>query len=74
MMFGSTIPVSPLLVAVPFVAFVIYRLSRVGKREHFLPPGPPTIPLLGNLHVFPKLLAYHQLIFILISSLMVSNC
>ncbi|KAF8209631.1 cytochrome P450 [Mycena galopus ATCC 62051] len=28
-------------------------LRKVGSREAGFPPGPPTLPLLGNLHVFP---------------------
>ncbi|KAK7686214.1 hypothetical protein QCA50_010434 [Cerrena zonata] len=34
------------------IVWVVYRLSKVGSREPGLPPGPPTLPLLGNLHVF----------------------
>ncbi|KAJ6527187.1 hypothetical protein B0H19DRAFT_1196657 [Mycena capillaripes] len=28
-------------------------LRKVGAREAGLPPGPPTLPILGNLHIFP---------------------
>lgn len=48
------------LAAVLAVGYAIYRLSQIGKREGFLPPGPPTMPLLGNIHVFPRVLAYFQ--------------
>ncbi|KAG9118752.1 hypothetical protein FRC07_006597, partial [Ceratobasidium sp. 392] len=34
---------------------------RIGQRETHLPPGPPTIPLLGNLHIFPKTEAHLKL-------------
>jgi hypothetical protein len=34
--------------------WLIIKLMRVGKRELYLPKGPPTIPILGNLHIFPK--------------------
>ncbi|ETW76168.1 cytochrome P450 monooxygenase 34, partial [Heterobasidion irregulare TC 32-1] len=31
-----------------------------GRREDGLPPGPPTIPILGNLHIFPTQSPYLQ--------------
>ncbi|CAL1714344.1 unnamed protein product [Somion occarium] len=37
---------------VVLLAWVFYRLNKIGSREPGLPPGPPTIPLLGNLHHF----------------------
>lgn len=30
------------------VAFYLYKLLRVGKRESFLPDGPKTKPIVGN--------------------------
>ncbi|EIN10089.1 cytochrome P450 [Punctularia strigosozonata HHB-11173 SS5] len=38
-----------------------FKASKIGKRPKGFPPGPPTIPLLGNLHLFPKEYAHHQL-------------
>lgn len=32
----------------------IYRLSQVGKRAPRMPPGPPTLPILGNIHQIPS--------------------
>lgn len=48
--------VSPvvLLVGVLTFALGLYRLLRVGSRDKRLPPGPPTIPILGNLLSVPK--------------------
>lgn len=38
--------------------WLVIKLMRVGKRESFLPKGPPTVPLLGNLNIFPKFEAH----------------
>lgn len=32
----------------------IYRLFQVGKRDPRLPPGPPTVPILGNMLEIPS--------------------
>lgn len=33
--------------------FVLFKLSQIGKRLPKMPPGPPTIPFLGNAHQIP---------------------
>ncbi|KAJ7359864.1 cytochrome P450 [Mycena albidolilacea] len=40
-----------LLFALMALCFAI--VLKVGSREKELPPGPPTIPILGNAHIFP---------------------
>jgi hypothetical protein len=34
--------------------FLVYKLLRFGHRDKRLPPGPPTIPVLGNAHLIPS--------------------
>jgi hypothetical protein len=51
---GPRAPPAVLVTALAFVAFGIYKLLRTGSRDKRLPPGPPTIPILGNLLDIPK--------------------
>ncbi|KAK7052033.1 putative cytochrome P450 [Favolaschia claudopus] len=42
------------------LVYIFMWLLRGGSREPGLPPGPPTLPLLGNLHIFPKKFAHFK--------------
>ncbi|KAK4034937.1 O-methylsterigmatocystin oxidoreductase [Parachaetomium inaequale] len=41
-------------VFIGLVAIVLFSLRKVGKRPEGCPPGPPTLPIIGNLHQMPK--------------------
>jgi hypothetical protein len=49
--FFLTVPV-----LVGTVIFVLFNVLKVGRRAPGLPPGPPTIPILGNLHQVSNIL------------------
>ena len=42
------------LVALSCALYLLYSILRFGHRDKRLPPGPPTLPILGNAHQIPS--------------------
>ncbi|CAO2651395.1 Nn.00g039650.m01.CDS01 [Neocucurbitaria sp. VM-36] len=41
------------LIAISCALYLLYSILRFGHRDKRLPPGPPTLPILGNAHQIP---------------------
>jgi hypothetical protein len=52
------LPIYPLILAL--LSLLAYRLRKVGRRPADYPPGPPTLPIIGNIHLMPKEKAHIQ--------------
>ncbi|KAF4499906.1 cytochrome p450 [Fusarium agapanthi] len=39
---------------IPVLILGFWRLSKIGRRPEGYPPGPPTLPIIGNLHQIPN--------------------
>ena len=48
------------LLGITLLAYGAYRFFTFGSRDKRLPPGPPTVPILGNLTVFPRSFLHYK--------------
>lgn len=50
----------PFVALVGLISITLYRLVVRSKRQRDMPPGPPTVPILGNAHQVPLTGMYKQ--------------
>jgi hypothetical protein len=42
--------INTLVLSLILIGVGVFRILQIGKRDKRMPPGPPTLPILGNSH------------------------
>jgi hypothetical protein len=50
-------------ISIVLASWVLYKFFTVSRREPGLPPGPPTVPIIGNAHLLPVVKGHFKYAF-----------
>jgi hypothetical protein len=72
-MASPTSPPVPVWAGIAFVLLALIRLLTSGRRRSGMPPGPPTLPVIGNAHQIPAHNFYEKYVMVQMEGCPVKN-